>query len=291
MRSDAPMIREAPLYTAEFVERGYNNRAAVPSHPQFFARYIEMSRATVANLGPRLDLRYGPGPKETLDLFVPASRPRGTFVFIHGGYWRSLDKADFSFVAAPLVEEDIAVAIVNYDLCPLVTVATIVDQSRRAILWLLREGPTLGAAIDHMVIGGHSAGGHLVAMMFATDWSQYELPRTPFVAGVTLSGVHDLEPLVLSTMNADLRLDAEEARRVSPINFAPTTDAPLIVAVGADETSEFVRQSQLIFDAWPANRPRAMTTPLIIPDRHHFSVVLDHAEPQSELTRAMLRLF
>jgi len=285
------MTRDAPRYTAEFVERGYNNRAAVPSHPEFFARYIEMSRAAVAKLGPRLDVRYGSGPKEMLDLFVPATRPRGTFVFIHGGYWRSLDKADFSFVAAPLVEQDIAVAIVNYDLCPLVTVATIVDQSRRAILWLLREGPKLGVAIDNIVIGGHSAGGHLAAMMFATDWPHYGLPRAPFVAGVSLSGVHDLEPLVLSTMNADLRLDVDEARRVSPINYAPTSDLPLLVAVGADETSEFVRQSQSIFDAWPKNRPRGMTAPLIIPERHHFSVVLDHAEPDSELTRAVLGLF
>ena len=285
------MRGEAPIYTAEFVERGYNNRAAVPSHPQFFERYVELSRAAVAKLGPRLDLRYGPGPKETLDLFVPASRPRGTFVFIHGGYWRSLDKADFSFVAGPLIEQDIAVAIINYDLCPLVTVATIIDQSRRAILWLLREGPALGAAIDHIVIGGHSAGGHLVAMMFATDWSVFGLAGPPFVSGVTLSGVHDLEPLVLSTMNADLRLDAEEARRVSPINYAPVTEAPLVVAVGADETTEFVRQSHLIFDAWPTNRPRGMMTPLIIPERHHFSVVLDHADPKTALTRAVLSLF
>jgi arylformamidase len=128
-------------------------------------------------------------------------------------------------------------------------------------------------------------------MMFTTDWSHYGLPRAPFVAGVTLSGVHDLDPLVLSTMNADLRLDPEEARRHSARNYAPTTDGPLIVAVGADETSEFVRQSHLIFDAWPTNRPRAMTAPLIIPDRHHFSVVLDHADPETELTRAVLSLF
>jgi len=285
------MTREPPHYTAPFVERGYNNRAAVPEHPRFLARYTELSLAAAAALRPQFDLRYGPGPKETLDLFVPAAKPRGTFVFIHGGYWRALDKADFSFVASPLVEQGIAVAIVNYDLCPAVTIANIVDECRRALQWLVREGARYGAAVDRVVIGGHSAGGHLVAMLFATDWRHLGLSQAPFAAGVTLSGVHDLEPLVLSTMNADLCLDAEEARRVSPLHLQCGIDVPLLVAVGNDETSEFVRQSHLIFDAWPRNRPAGMAAPLVIPDRHHFSVVLDHADAKSALTRAVLGFF
>jgi arylformamidase len=285
------VTREPPPYTPEFVERGYNNRAAVPEHPRFLARYTELSRAAADRLRPQFDLRYGPGPKETLDLFVPGKPANGTFVFIHGGYWRSLDKADFSFVASPLVEQGIAVAVVNYDLCPAVTIANIVDECRRAMLWLVREGSRHGAALDRVVIGGHSAGGHLVAMLFCTDWRTFGLSRAPFVGGVTLSGVHDLEPLVLSTMNADLCLDAEEARRVSPVNYLPTTDVPLFVAVGADETSEFLRQSDLMFDAWAANRPAAMAAALRIPGRHHFSVVLDHAEPHSEVTRAVVGMF
>jgi arylformamidase len=285
------VTREPPPYTPEFVERGYNNRAAVPEHPRFLARYTELSRAAAETLRPHFDLRYGPGPKETLDLFVPRTPANGTFVFIHGGYWRSLDKADFSFVASPLVEQGIAVALVNYDLCPTVTVATIVDQCRRAVLWLLRDGPRHGVSIDRVIVGGHSAGGHLTAMLFATDWQRYGLSRAPFAGGVSLSGVHDLEPLVLSTMNADLRLDAAEARRVSPVNCMPTTDVPLFVAVGANETSEFVRQSDLIFDAWPQNRPAGMTVALRIPGRHHFSAVLDHADPQSAVTRAVVGMF
>jgi arylformamidase len=285
------LTREAPVYTAELVERGYNNRAAVPEHPRFMAQYVELSRAAIGALGPHLDLRYGPGPKETLDLFVPATRPRGTFVFIHGGYWRTFDKSDFAFVAAPLVEEGIAVAVLNYDLCPTVTLATIIDECRRAVLWLLRESPRYGAAVDRLVVGGHSAGGHLAAMLFATDWPTYGLPRAPFSGGLSLSGVHDLEPLVLSTMNADLRLDVDAARRVSPVNHSPKTDAPLLVAVGAEETSEFLRQADLMFDAWPQSRPDGATAPLRIPGRHHFSVVLDYADPASELTRATLELF
>ena len=199
--------------TPDSVERGYNNRAAVPEHPRFIAQYVELSRAAIGALASRRDLRYGPGPNETLDLFVPAGAARGTFVFFHGGYWRAFDKSDFAFVAAP------------------------------------------------------------------------------FAGGVTLSGVHDLEPLVLSTMNADLRLDRAEARRLSPVHYQAETDAPLVVACGADETSEFLRQSALIYDAWPGSRPRGSSAPLFIPGRHHFNVVLDYADPGSELTRATSALF
>ena len=128
-------------------------------------------------------------------------------------------------------------------------------------------------------------------MLFAADWRRYGLARAPFVGGITLSGVHDLEPLVLSTMNADLRLDAEEARRLSPMHYEPTTAAPLLVAVGKDETSEFVRQSQLLFDAWPRNRPDRVSAVLEIPGCHHFSVVLEHANAESALNRAVYGLF
>ncbi len=154
------------VYTPEFVERGYNLRAAVPEHPQWFEHYAATSAEARARFAPRLDLRYGPGPKETLDLFVPARPARGTLVFLHGGYWRALDKSDFSYVAPPFLAHDLAVAVVNYDLCPDVTVATIVDECRRALAWLVREGAALGAPADRIVIAGHSAGGHLTAMMF-----------------------------------------------------------------------------------------------------------------------------
>jgi arylformamidase len=280
-----------PRYTAEFVERGYNNRAAVPEHPKFLAEYAERSQAAVAALAPKLDLRYGPNTKETLDLFLPAGTPRGTFAFIHGGYWRALDKADFAFVAAPFVAQGYAAAVINYDLCPSVTIATIVDECRRALLWLAREAPRHGAPAAPLVVSGHSAGGQLVAMLFATDWHAHGLAAPPFVAGVTLSGVHDLGPLVLSTMNADLRLDEAEARRMSPVHYRSQTRAPLHVAVGAGETAEFLRQSQLIFDAWPDNRPAGMEQPRFIPDRNHFTVVLDYADPASDLTRATLAGF
>ena len=278
-------------YTAEFVERGYNNRAAVPDHPRWLAHFPEASAKARAALAPKLDLRFGPGPKEKLDLFLPAARAKGTFLFLHGGYWRMLDKSDFSFVASPFVARGYAVAVANYDLCPDVSIAAIVDEAGHAVSWLAREGAAHGANPDRIVVGGHSAGGHLAAMLFMTDWAALGLARDPIAGAVSLSGVHDLVPLVLYSFNTDLKLDAAEAARMSPVNLTPRTHAPLVIAVGADETSEFLRQSRILWDRWPANRPPGMNAPLFIPERNHFSVVADYADPESELTRATLALF
>jgi len=278
-------------YTPEFVERGYNNRAAVPDHPQWLARFPELSASARAALAPKLDLRYGPGPKETLDLFVPAGGARGTFVFLHGGYWRALDKSDFSFVAGPFVAQGYAVAVANYDLCPEVSIATIVDECRRAVAWIVREGAAHGANSERIVVGGHSAGGHLAAMLLATDWVAQVFGRDPIAGAVSVSGVHDLTPMVQFSFNADFKLDAAEAARLSPVHLSPRSRAPLLLAVGADETSEFIRQTRILWDAWPANRPVGANTPLIVPARHHFSVVVDYADADSELTQATLALF
>jgi arylformamidase len=273
---------------AEFVEREYNLRAAFPDHPHWFARWAADSAATRARLAATLNVRYGSGPKQTLDLF-PSAEPRGALLFIHGGYWRSLDKRDQSFVAAPLVAAGIGVAIINYDLCPDVTIAQIVEQCRQAVAWLRREGPRYGVPAQRLVVAGHSAGGHLAAMLVATDWAARGLPA---VAGaVALSGVFDLEPLVQAAINDDLKLDPARARALSPIQLRPRGAVPLLVAAGADETSEFIRQSWLLWERWTACHPPGRHGPLLIAARHHFSVLTDLGDPDSELVHAALALF
>ncbi len=279
-----------PILTAEEVERGYNNRAAVADHPQWLQRYPEWSAQARERFRPKLDLRYGPGSKETLDLFVPAGPARGTFVFIHGGYWRMLDKSDLSFVAGPLLAQDIAVAVINYDLCPAVSIDHIVDECARALAWVAREGAAHGAHAQNVVVGGHSAGGHLAAMMFVRDWTASGFAQAPLKAGVTLSGVHDLVPLVQFSFNADFKLDVTAAQQVSPVEQPLRLHAPLLMACGAEETSEFLRQTQLLWDAWPQVR-RPDPAPMFIPGRNHFSVVADYADADSALTRATLALF
>ena len=284
------MRPEAQL-SAEDVERGYNNRAAVADHAQWFARWAAMSAAALAGERVARDLRYGPGPKETLDLFLPREPARGTFLFLHGGYWRSLDKADHAFVAPPLTARGIAVAVANYDLCPQVSIATIVEETARAVAWIGREAAAHGASAGNVVVGGHSAGGHLAAMMLARDWRADGFASCPIAAGLTLSGVHDRRPLTRCSGNVDFGLDDAEAARLSPALLAPRTEATLAIAVGGAETAEFLRQSQLMWDAWPANRPKGMTGPLVVPGKHHFDVVVDHAAGDSALTRMTLALF
>jgi arylformamidase len=279
------------VYTPEFLERGYNNRAAVPDHPRWLAHYPDASAKARAALWPKLDLRYGPGAKETLDLFLPAGRAKGTLVFLHGGYWRAFDKSDFSFVALPFVAQGYAAAVVNYDLCPDVAMATIVEEVRRAIAWLAREGGAHGANPDRIVVAGHSAGGHLAAMLFSADWTAYGLDGDPIKGAVSVSGVHDLIPMAHHPFNADFKLDEREAARLSPVYLTPRSRAPLVLAAGADETSEFIRQTQLLWEAWPANRPAGSRGPMLIPDRNHFNVVVDLSDADSELTRVTLALF
>ena len=285
------MAEAGPILTPEEVERGYNNRAAVPDHPRWLAHYPQASAKARAALASKLDLRYGPGPKETLDLFLPNRAARGTFVFWHGGYWRALDKSEFSFVAAPFVAAGHAVAIVNYDLCPDVSIATIVDESRRALAWIVREGGAHGADPGRIVVGGHSAGGHIAAMLYTTDWAALRLPRDPIAGGISVSGVHDLAPMVHFSFNVDLKLDESEAARLAPVNLSPRSRAPLVLAVGGDETSEFIRQTRILWEAWPANRPPGAERPLVIRARNHFDVVVDFADEQSEIVRATLALF
>lgn len=280
--------------TDELIERGFNNRAAVPEHPRWFARWAELSAAAYAraDAAGRLvrDLRFGPGPKETLDLFLPSGAPRGTLLFIHGGYWRALDKADHAFVAPPFTEQGYAVAISNYDLCPAVSIATIVEQSRRAVAFLARDGAKHGAPSPNLVVAGHSAGGHLAAMMLATDWRPLGLDRDPVAAAASISGVHDLRLLPRASMNADLRLDAAQAAALSPALLAPVSRAPLLLAVGGDETSEFLRQTALMHDAWPGKAPAGAREPIVVAGAHHFNVVLELASAGTELARALAAL-
>src|SRR4030095_11656409 len=212
-------------------------------HPQWFAKYAAWSQAARDRYQPARDLRYGENPLETLEFFVPVAKPRGALFFIHGGYWRSFDKDDFAFVAAPFLEEGIAVVNLNYDLCPAVSIGTIVDECRRALAWVVRVGSRHGASASNVVVGGHSAGGHLTAMMFATDWTAHGMAQAPFSGGVTLSGVHDLAPMVRFSYNVDLKLDAAEAKRLSPVTFGSRTQAALLQACAPGEAAQLTPQT------------------------------------------------
>jgi arylformamidase len=273
-----------------FVEREYNARARVPEHPAIFARWERDSAFVRSTLPCTLDLAYGPDPRHRVDWFPAAGPARGTLVFIHGGYWRSLDKSMFSWLAASYVPEGLNVAMLEYRLCPAVRIDGIVDDVVAGMNWLLGEkSPSPlgeGRGEGPVVVAGHSAGGHLVAALFATPLARLTFEPARIAGGVSLSGLFDFAPLLQHSFNNDFRLDAADAARLNLYDKASTVKAPLLVAAGGDESSEFQRQSRLIAERWA---PQA-EGPMILHGVNHFSIVDAFAERAQPLHRKALEL-
>ena len=271
------------------IDRQLNLRARWPEHTDFFARWAADSAAALARLGGHVNLAYGTSAGETLDLFLPP-RPSAAgaplLAFIHGGYWQSLDKGDFSYLAPPFVETGIAFASLNYDLAPKVGIAEIVAQIRGAILWLARHARDHGIDAGRIFVAGHSAGGHLAVMALATEWPA---PIGRLVQGAcSISGVYELEPIRQSYHQDILRLDATTVQAMSPLRRVPKRAGPLILAVGADETAEFLHQQEELAVAWRAGGLAVQVVDL--PGRHHFSAVDALAERGHPLFAAVRAL-
>nr|XP_061812137.1 kynurenine formamidase-like [Nerophis lumbriciformis] len=270
----------------DFYDNEYDPKKRVPNAAEYFTRWKEA--AVVARHEPtaKLDLTYGPSAAETLDYFPARQATAPLLVFIHGGYWRAFDKSDFSWVAPAYVEAGVAVAVVNYALAPAVTLAEIVGQLRRSIAWLYSNAAELGADPNRIVCSGHSAGGHLTAMLLATNWFEVEasLPPRPLWAGVSISGIFDLEPLLKAEfLRSEIVLDANARHNLSPANLQPTSTSPLLTAAGELESSEFHRQNQLLLDRWGTT---AVSGPLIVKGANHFSVCDDFADNNGKLFQA-----
>jgi arylformamidase len=270
-------------------EAEYNNRARVPEHPEIFAhwaREAEDYRAeAMKERRAELGLSYGSSLRQFIDLFSARRAVTAPLaLFIHGGYWRSLDPSLFSHMARGLNAHDVTVAVVGYDLCPEVTIAEIIEQMRHACLFLwLRTG-------QRMMIYGHSAGGHLAATMLATEW-QARYPKAPpdlVPAAYSISGLFDLAPLVSIPMAQDLRLDESEARSVSPLFWPAPKGRPFDAVVGALESSEFLRQSRTIADSW--GKAGAQTRYEAIPGANHFTVIDALADPHSAMVGRLAEL-
>jgi len=205
----------------------YNPRLVVADFQQIFDRWERNSERARAKLDGYLDVPYGTTGAEKLDVFRPKGESRGLLMYVHGGYWRSLDKKRFSFIAPALVEAGIAVAIPNYALCPAVQVEDIVMQMVQACAWLYRNGGNFGAPANRLCLCGHSAGGHLAAMMLACRWPDYspDLPKKVVSAAMSISGLYDLTEIVkVPSVNCDVRLNEESALKLSPafLRLRPT---------------------------------------------------------------------
>jgi arylformamidase len=253
------------------VDAEYNIRRRHPESPQHYARYAAESAAARAALDGRIDLAYGAAPGERLDFFAAARADAPLFLFIHGGYWRALDKRDFSFIAPSFVAAGIAVALINYDLAPGVTVETIVAQTQRGIRWT-HDNSALPFNRRRLIVGGHSAGGHLTATALAAE------PRLPIAAGIAISGVFDLVPLIKTNINEQLTLDEVRARALSPAHHPHPDRAPDLICVGGDETAGFIGQTRDF-------ATRLAKPARVYPGFDHYTIMSALADPASDLHR------
>jgi arylformamidase len=262
----------------------YHTRAAIPEHPAILCEWSERSAAARAAGPLRGDLAYGDGAGESLDLF-PAARPGAPLlIYIHGGYWRALDKHDQSFVAPPFVAAGASVILPNYALAPAVSVEHIVRQMLRLLVWVWQQADALGIDRRRIAVAGHSAGGHLATMLLACRWHELApgLPERPLRGALSISGLYDLGPLRHAPFLApDLRLTAAGARRLSPVHIAAPA-GPLFTAVGGDESASFHRQQRAIRRAWGADVVPVCET---VPGRHHMNVLHELAAPGSRVFR------
>jgi arylformamidase len=265
------------------LEAEYNNRARVPEHPQIFARWAQDAAAYRARPGVALDLSYGSSPRQIVDIFPAGGADAPLALFIHGGWWRSLSPKDFSQMAAGPNAHGVTVAVAGYDLCPQVSIADIVGQMRAACLFLWRKHR------KPITVYGHSAGGHLSACMVATDFSTLapDAPADLVPAGYAISGVYDLAPLSKISVNDDLRLTEKSAHELSPLYWSVPRGRILDAVVGADESSEFLRQSRIVAEAW--RQGAAITRYEALPG-NHFTVIDPLNDPSSAMTARVVEL-
>jgi arylformamidase len=264
----------------------YDNRARVPEHVDIFARWHrEAQDYRAAAHNAKLGIGYGPSMRRTIDLFPAKDDDKAPLaMFIHGGWWRTLAPSEFSQMAAGPNARGITVAVVGYDLCPNCAITDIIDQMRVACLYLWRKRR------QRIFIYGHSAGGHLAACMVATDWKALasDAPADLVPSAYAISGVFDLLPLVHVSQNVDLRLDETEARRVSPLYWKVPAGRSLDAVVGALESSEFLRQSKSVAEAW--RQAHALTRYEEIAGTNHFTVIDLLNDPNSAMTARVAAL-
>jgi arylformamidase len=263
------------------LDAAYNNTEAVglPKRDAYVAARVTRSDAFRKAHPGRIDLRYGEGPRQRLDVFSAGAAGAPTLVFIHGGYWQQNDKEPFAFLGEGLLPAGFNLAVVEYTLAPAARMDAIVGEIRASVAWVIDHAKEIGADPRRVFVSGHSAGGHLTAMAMADE---------RVAGGLAISGIYDLEPIRLNYLNEKVRLDAAEAERNSPILHLPSRAAPLLVTVGLGELPELIRQSEEFATAWRKRGLPGEYVPLAGHD--HFSILDELARPDGKLVTALKTL-
>ncbi|MDM0051961.1 alpha/beta hydrolase [Variovorax sp. J22R115] len=278
-----------PNRSPEWFDAQYNSRARIPEHPAILQHWADASARALARPGWVFDVAYGDDPSERLDI-LPAGVDAPVFVYIHGGYWRALDKRDHAFVAPPLADAGAMVVNLNYALCPSVSIEHIALQLVKALAWVWRNASVHGGDPNRIVVAGHSAGGHLATMLLTCDWQAVasDLPAVLVKSALSISGLYELEPLRHAPfLAADIGLTAASALRLSPAAMPAPSRGSLVTVVGGAESEEFHRQAALIAKAWGL---RVVIASEIEAGRNHMDVLNQLADPQSTTNRQALQL-
>ena len=279
-------------YDQTGLDREYDNRGKVENFDEFMKLYAAESAKTRQRLDCKLDVAFGASAAETLDIFFPPVHSNASKlplqVFFHGGYWKALNKSDFSFVANGFAAKNAITIVVNYALIPTVDLSELVEQCRRSLAWIWHNAKPLGGDRERIFISGHSAGGHLVGMMMATDWAAHHktLPINLIKGGCGISGLYDLDPIRLCFLNDDLKLSEQDVFANSPVNQQPGS-GDLMLPLGALEGDEYLSQSHTLADAWKTQTSQPSV--IALAEHDHFSIVWELHNPQAELTTMIHR--
>lgn len=266
----------------------YTPQIHVPEHEVWKAQWTQASELARIQRQGKLRVPYGDTPGQTLDIF-PATEPNSPInVFVHGGFWRFLDSFDHSVVAPVIQDHGGASVLLNYDLCPTVPLTEVIRQVRAALKWVWDNAEEANGDRDRIYISGHSAGGHLASMICRDDYlDDLGLPRDVVKGGTIVSGILDLEPILMVPGAEELLVEPDRVREVSASHLLPAPRIPLVVAVGGRETREWIRMTDEYVDALKAQG--SQVTYLKPEFDQHFSILFSLSNPVTPLCQAMLK--
>ena len=273
-------------FDAESLELAYNPQKTVKNFSQFQTHRNARSKECRENMRSYLDVAYGPGEKHKVDIF-PAGEKSPVVLFYHGGYWRTQDKANFAFLAGTFVPQGISTVVVNYDLCPAVTLDDVVESARNSVAWTYRSIAEYGGDPARICVCGNSAGAHLCSMIMATNWAERGLPQNIVRSAVMFSGIYDPEPARWIPVNEEIGLTQEVAARNNSMALAPSVDCSTWIGAGGLEPWLWLEQT---YEYSQHLRRHGYDPEVhILPDHHHFSIMDEMMEPDGVITQAVLK--